>query len=498
VTDSLAAARDRRGAVRGLLILLTAAWSLRILLVMRGGQFYWPDETRYLRSWELWSRLATRLWEPALDQVLDAPDHVGFLVAGVPLAAFHAIGLRLAGLPSDTPTLVETAWLPALLLSLASVASIALTHAVARRSGAATHEALGAAFLMACSSTQFYYSRHLVPYDLSMATALAALWVGLAPARDGKQFFLCGLLGGAAFLVYNGYWLLTAACLLVPLLREASMRRLPARALAAGLGVTAVPAMLTLAGHVDGHVPYIIQMVRFSRLAATQCDLSEGWRLPWAYLWHAEGGLLLVWIAAAAAALISVARGAAWKRAFLWSGAWLAVYAVIAILSTGAERFGAFGRGVRSLVPFASLATAAAAAGLAEDRRGARARRWLLAGLVAHTAFNFETPFRQRFPAGHAREMESALGPLPRELSVSGPVVVGRAPAAQDRFVLVNAQHLYPVQASQPVSAGQESHRARHPLEFLPYQYEGYTPPERAVLRSTDISMRVIDRAPAP
>jgi hypothetical protein len=30
----------------------------------------------------------------------------------------------------------------------------------------------------------------------------------------------------------------------------------------------------------------------------------------------------------------------------------------------------------------------------------------------------------------------------------------------------------------------------RHPLEFLPYQYEGYSPQERRVLRTADIRMR--------
>jgi hypothetical protein len=38
-------------------------------------------------------------------------------------------------------------------------------------------------------------------------------------------------------------------------------------------------------------------------------------------------------------------------------------------------------------------------------------------------------------------------------------------------------------------------YEAPHPLTFLPYQYEGYTPEQRRVLRSTDISMRLIDPA---
>jgi hypothetical protein len=484
---------------RALRLLLGVAWALRVFLVLRGGQLYWPDEVRYLRSWDLWSRLAGRQWAQALDLVLNNPDHVGFLVGGLPLAAVHVGGLRLAGLPADGATLVATVWLPAIVLSLASVASIGLTYAVARRAGAAVSEALAAAILMACSSTQFYYSRHLLPYDLSMAVALAALWLGLGSGRSRRQFFLTGLLGGASFLIYNGYWLFAVACVGVALLRGGSPRGLPQRALLAGLGLAAGPAVLTLVGGLDGHVPFVVQMASFSRLAATQCDLSEGWRLPWAYLWHAEHGLLLLWLATAAATLLFAHRGpsAARSRALLWLGTWVAVYALIALLSTGLGRFGAFGRQVRALVPFTSLATAAAAASLLDGSRWAWARPGLASALAAQAIFNFAGPLRQRFPAEYARDAESTLGPLPREVAVSGPVVAGRAPAPEDRFVLVNAQHLYPVRGPRPVSSGGEVDRARHPLEFLPYQYEGYTPPERAVLRAADLSMRVLDRRPA-
>jgi hypothetical protein len=114
--------------------------------------------------------------------------------------------------------------------------------------------------------------------------------------------------------------------------------------------------------------------------------------------------------------------------------------------------------------------------------------------VAVQAAVNFTGPLRQRFPAEYTREVEGALGPLPREVALSGPAVLGRAPVASDRYVLVNAQHLYPVGGPRVVSPGRETRRVRHPLEFRPYQYEGYTPPERAVLRSADLSMRVIER----
>jgi hypothetical protein len=183
--------------------------------------------------------------------------------------------------------------------------------------------------------------------------------------------------------------------------------------LAATLGVAAGPAVLTLVGAFEGHVPFVVQMVRFSRTAATQCDLTEGWRLPWAYLWHAEHGLLLLWIGVTATALLLPAprRANAWGRMVTWVGASVLVYGLIALSSTGLGWFGAYGRGVRALVPFASLATAAAGAILMDrQRRVMAARPWLAAGLVAHTVLNFGTPVRQRFPGEYARARPTSAG----------------------------------------------------------------------------------------
>jgi hypothetical protein len=61
--------------------------------------------------------------------------------------------------------------------------------------------------------------------------------------------------------------------------------------------------------------------------------------------------------------------------------------------------------------------------------------------------------------------------------------------------VLLNAQHLYHPRAprSPLASPAVEVVRYPHPLQFLPYQYEGFAPMERQVLRTTDIAMRLLD-----
>src|SRR5262249_44755554 len=59
------------------------------------------------------------------------------------------------------------------------------------------------------------------------------------------------------------------------------------------------------------------------------------------------------------------------------------------------------------------------------------------------------------------------------------------------RLLFVNAKHLYP--GPEPIAippGSREVASAPHPLEFLPYQYEGYAEGERRGLRASDLRMR--------
>jgi len=90
-----------------------------------------------------------------------------------------------------------------------SVLNIWLVHAISRRAGADATAATWAALLMACSNTGFYYARHFLPYDAALSCALLAVWTGL----DGRRSFATGLLAGAAYHMYNGYWYLVPVVL---------------------------------------------------------------------------------------------------------------------------------------------------------------------------------------------------------------------------------------------------------------------------------------------
>lgn len=487
------------GPRRAFLALLAVSAAARVALVFGGGQRFFPDENRYLRCFILLRHLGRGDLGAATDFVLQSPDHTGFLAVGMIPALLQRVALFALGRAPDRPGIDATAWLPSLFFVSASLAAIVLVGAIARRAGGCEREGLLAAFLMACSTVMFCYSRHFFPYDAALALALWALWLGLSERPGFARSLAVGLVAGAAFLTYNGYWLLSLAGIAVHVLHRTSVRELVSRATAAGLGFAALPALLTAVGIARERGVFVRKMARFSRLASTQADFSEGWSLPWAYLWHAEHGLLLVVVAGALGVLgLAAFRGSepARRRGLLFLAIAAGVYAAMVLFSNGLERIGAFGRQARQLVPPLCLATASAAAPLIASARVSRL--WPALGLAAalQAAFNFAAPLRQRFPRDVARELTARHGELGRDTTVRVDESPEEKPLPGARYVLLNARYLHPIYGPKPRPEGRVLFRTAHPLEYLPFQYEGFLPVERFLLRSSDISMRLVDTRP--
>jgi hypothetical protein len=213
--------------------------------------------------------------------VLKAPDHPAFRIVGVIPAFFHVITASRAAQPVTEMRYPSGEWLPAFLLSLASVASIALTYAIAYRSGASRRESFLAALLMFASASMLIYARHFFPYDASMAILLFALWIGLRTNDTPLLSFNVGLLSGFGFLTYEGYWLMAIIVGGVHALREPwSPLRSLKRYSAFVTGFIAPVMLLVAAGYAEGQ-PFLEKLHRFSQTAVNG-DFSEGWSLPWA------------------------------------------------------------------------------------------------------------------------------------------------------------------------------------------------------------------------
>ena len=503
--------REMLRAHRGVLWLMLAAALLRFMLVRRGGQYFDWDEVRYGGSatW-MFAYVSTGHFREALDMLLRAPDHPAFRIAGLPLAFFHVASAWPTALPITEMRYPTGEWLPAFLLSLSSVCSIGLTYALALRAGACRRESFLAAFLMFASSSMLIYAQHFFPYDTALAMLLFALWIAMKDGRHLWRSLAAGLLCGFAFLTYEGYWLMAAVVGGLHVLRNP--RRPSLMILRAGLfsaGTALFPALLIAAGQAAGR-PFAQALERFSR-SAVNGDFSEGWSLPWAYLWHAEHLLLLVYVLGMVAAAVQYVREKRDDHSLVWLSAAAAIYLGLIAGSNLFHRWVVYDRLVRQMLPFVCLAAAAGIAHVGNGRlmRGTPALALYAVIAVVFTA-NAAPLMAQRYPREIARDAIQKYGAANVRLAtivahsdeatvqVFLPVQADSAesPAAARRYVLLNAQDIWvPDGTLEAVSppAGKVLFSVRHPRQLPVMQYHGYRPEERAFVRSIDLSMELID-----
>jgi hypothetical protein len=499
---------------KALMAILTVSLAVRIVLVLKGGQFWDVDEFRYLRSFTFIHNVAVHDVRAILEQILSTPDHVGFILTGAPAAILHAAFLFVRSLPGTQSSVISTIWVSALCFTAPSVVSIALVYAISRRAGATSAETLLASFFMACSTAMFYYSRHLEPYDLSMALALFALWMGLSEEPSAWGSLRCGFIAGMAALTYNGYWILAAVVLAVHVLYHVSGTRAAAkRMVPAFIGAVSVPAFLTVISVLRGRPPYVSLMSRFAK-TATQGDFHEGAALPELYLWDTEHAIAVVWAAGVLVALWYCRKDGWHKRPFILFclAAVVVTYMMLVVGSVGMSKFVVYGRLVRQLIPWLCLASAGGIGrvfhNLGRVQTSTRRIAAALVGcaiLIIQAGYNMSQAFRQHFPTDVRRMVYSRYGRVDYEVSFTGARVhQALLPGSLDlrqadpssAYVLVNTEELYPLRSWKPPISGDVLFSIPHPYAYRPYQYEGLSPRERNLLLQGDYSMRLIRRLP--
>ena len=439
-------------------LILALSVGVRAYLVVAGGQYYWPDERLYRISQTAARQLLDGEPGAALASVTRA-DHPLFQVIGVaPATVEHLIGANSR--------------IPALFFSLFSVASIAVIWRIARQLGAPAGEALLAAALMSASTTWLYYSRHLMPYDASMLLGLAAVSLAIDSASSRRARWVSGLVACACVLTYSGYWTLALVALLIATAwRSPSITASLTRGLEVGAAFL-MPLATLFAVNTAAGGTLLEDVLSFSR-TVSQGEYAEGDTLPFAYLWHAEHFLAVVWLCALLSGLLS---GQWTPRRMLALTVVAVIYGALAVTSVGLHRFVVYGRLVRPLVPFLTLVTAEQLYSRLRLRPlPVTIKALAIVGLLLQVAVNWRTPLLQVFP---------------EEFKILAQQEVARLGAASS--ALLFADHIYPRPVPFHTTLTRVVIREPHPLSFLPYQYEGFTPSERAELRRTDIAMRLM------
>ena len=246
-------------------------------------------------------------------------------------------------------------------------------------------------------------------------------------------------------------------------------------------------------------------------------DFSEGWSLPSAYFWSADGWVLIVYVLGIAAVLARALRGGG--RASTGSSTWawcaVAVYGGLVLGAHVLRQFMVYDRLARGMLPFMCLAAAGGLAPLEDWRLGRTSALRLVQGVVILLFGINAYPFIvQRFPRELVADvMRTYRGGTGSRLDTTvfhsadatvalflpvNPERLG-APDSVRRYVLVNAKDIWTddkLPGWKPPPHGQVLLRTPHPRQLRSLQYQGYTPGQRLLLRHIDFSMQLIDTQP--
>lgn len=471
--ESKTAVKHDRRYTGALVLLLVLSFTLRVALSLRGGQGFWPDETRY---YSVMDAVNSGNLRTVLNTVTGTADHLGFKALSV-IPAYLQIKFNWGYAVATT------------FFSLFSTASIGLIWLIARRTGAGHGEALGAALTFACSNAMFYWSRHLIPYDVALFWGLACLCVAVGPKTSLGTSALAGFFGLLTFITYNGYWTWVALVLMghvvfvLPNWKAALLR--------GGGGLLSLVGgfclLVALAATLDANL--IESYAQFAG-TITQGDFPDGHRVIWEYLWSAESAGLIVWVLAAVGLIAAQCSGLKpARRGWLWLGGVAGVLVVLIVGSNLLEAFVVYGRVVRQLVPFAALLTGYVIFGLRYGgRAGLPIRAGLVAALLLAAGWNFATPLGQEFPLEFQRRSAVEMERLRTEATRTGQPEI-----AADRFKFVNTIFFwpYPTPAAE-FGKSSELKISEHPLAYRPYLYEGFNRDQRSIFLKTDLRMKLL------
>lgn len=445
---------------------------LRWVLIIHGGQYFNSDETRYLVSLDaarlLWQGQLGEAWR----QFTISPEHIGFKVVGI----IPALAERIVG-----PSLV----LPAIFFSLFSVLNLYLIYLLARRNQVFSRESLYALFFAASCMSLLYYSRHLVPYDLSMSFGLMSLYIALARTHPVRTSFACGILSFLCFITYNGYWLFAGFAMLVNvLIKTEGTRKLILRAVPTTTGFITPLIVLILVMSWSG--TDLIAAYRQFSTSITQGSFQEGWSLPFEYFWHTEYAVFLFLLVFCVAAIANQFRNLR-PDTKVWMAGLLFIY-VCLVIPSALHYFVVYGRLARQLIPFLVLL---AAQGLVhmESRISFRSTisRLILAMIFIQAAWNYANAYQISYPREFAAEAQlrfPAFEFSSKRLAYGAPVV-----CHYNGYAIENAKFYVAPPERIPKMQGQILLSAPHPTNYQPYLYEGDPPEFRQTYRALKLRM---------
>lgn len=472
MADQLSKAINKFKEYRVVILALSVSAILRWVLIFRGGQFYFPDEGRYAIAQDAVEFLLAGKLKTALIYLTNDFAHLGFKT--------------IALIPALIENLLDTtSAAPAIFFSLFSLFNLYFIWKIALKTGG-DRVADYAILLAACSQVLMYYSRHFLPYDQAMFFGLLALYMSIKEPGKPTRSLFCGAMGFLCLFTYNGYWALAGYSMAVNLFygtKEKHWFWIRSAFISLGflslLGLS-LGMLLFINSDVINNYGVYIQTIK-------QGAFDEGWSLPFVYFWHAEHGSIPIIVLLALVSLLPLHKQIDPTARIGLAGV-LFIYLCLVIPSNLTHSFVVYGRLARQLFPFLVLS---AAAGLRYLDLQKPRTQWLstilFIYLFVQATWNYSLSYRLVYPREFAREVQAKYP----DFEISTKMMQFYAPPVcqENGYLAINFHYLYDLSQPIPQVYGKVLLRASHPVNFLPYQYEGYSPEQRKYLRGQNYEM---------
>jgi len=328
--------------------ILVVSALLRMYSINRGGWGFFVDEQRFLDAINIVnSSIGSQ--ETLKNLFTYGIEHKLFLF-------ISALYIKIYNISQDV------SFNPVYFFGLFSVLNIYLVYRISLNFGSEKNEALISALIFACSSANFYWSRHLVPYDIALFLGLCSILLATSNSLSRCKAFFCGLIASCCFFTYYGSWIISSIGPLLFFYFSWKRQSLGLIATSACLASSFLLPFVIMWGGVayytnNVHYNMISDFIYFSK-SINQGEYADGYFIPLQYFFASDGPLSVFWLFSMSSTIYYIStriKGNKSQRATIYLVILLYIYSLLAIFSTILHKQVAYGRTARQLLPFICL-----------------------------------------------------------------------------------------------------------------------------------------------
>jgi hypothetical protein len=479
---------------------------LRFNLSFKGGQFFIVDELRYRSGHHLLSFLSDFNITGAIDYLINNSAHTLFILFASIFELFRYLVIHLFIDDSIPAYELNNSTIgigySASLNSIFSSINIVLVYLIVRSFGGNKMQGILASALLSLSVVNFYFSRHLIPYDLSISLSLISFYF-IGKSRNGYKYqFICGLFSGLSTLTYFGYWILALIALLSCILRNNNICY--KAAFWCGIGGLTPLLILQFIGYLVG-LNYIHNVWEF--VLATQSnqmgDPYSGLKVYFDYMWKADNILFyfMLFFTLFSSLYIKASFNFILNHRSIGFFSTLFILIILFYLSQVEGSFVLYGRTAKMVVPFICVACSYPLFVFLKIKKKQSIIYLIIISFISLliiSIFNHLKVLNIVYPRNIKDEALQISNNFEEFSTLSGKNIrkLERHKASAP-YSLINAQWLVPplTISVKDIPKGKVLLKAQHPYSsFPPYLFLHYNNIERSIIQNNNLEMLFIKK----